>query len=201
MKRFVVSVFCFLFLSAPIFAEELAEVGRSKTPGRCGRWTEQTEVEVGRSKPPEPLLLKSLEDVGRSKPPEPLLLKSLTAALCLAESVHTVAHIAVLTQALSIQGQTAAIRLAYFSSDLLTSLLSYGLTRQNLPLVTIHTVIHAAAAAHLLGIRTKFFKDVLEMGELKFAGKRPFTILMYVLGTLEDIATHSLNAKALFKAI
>ena len=62
-------------------------------------------------------------------------------------------------------------------------------------MVAVHALVHLNAVIHLLRITpSKLFDDVFEMGELDYDMKNPAVILLYVLGTAQDICTHLLNA-------
>ena len=62
-------------------------------------------------------------------------------------------------------------------------------------MVAVHALVHLNAVIHLLQITpSKLFDDVFEMGELDYGLKAPPMIVLYVLGTTQDICTHLLNA-------
>ena len=62
-------------------------------------------------------------------------------------------------------------------------------------MVAIHALVHLNAVIHLLQITpSKLFDDVFEMGELDYDMKTPAIIVLYGLGTTQDICNHLVNA-------
>lgn len=110
------------------------------------------------------------------------------------ECAHSYVHLLVLFQCVSIQHWPHFARVVYFLADLLSSLLSYRTVRRNAFLVALHAGVHVMAISQLLTGYPSFFVYAFEMAELRFAHQEAFSVMFYVLGTVQDIATHALNA-------
>jgi hypothetical protein len=116
----------------------------------------------------------------------------LICLLILAEAYHAVAHSIVLLGLFRVRLNDIAQRL-YFVWDLLSVLACYAIIQRHHVLVLVHTIIHVLAVIHLLGYRNWFFKRVFELAEQRWREQAWWVIIIYILGTLEDIMVHVLN--------
>lgn len=122
-------------------------------------------------------------------------------AIIISELIHAILHSFVLLGMLKTE-KNIWFRRLYFSSDLLSVMFSYFILRQNAIFVLIHFVIHFGVILYLFGFgslnRTlnSLYDKIFALSEQKW-GKHSFPMRMfYIVGTSEDIVTHSLNAYA-----
>ena len=110
-------------------------------------------------------------------------------------------HLIVLAGLFSINIIPWWMRLGYFTFDASVVMSSYVITRANFVLISIHLIIHFLAIIELMKHYSHFFKDVYEMAEQRYDGKSRWTVIFYIMGTLEDVATHGVNAWLLYHGI
>ena len=135
----------------------------------------------------------------------------LSFVLVLSECAHIVVHLTVLFQFFSIESFGRNARILYFSWDAVSSLfcylfytavgfqkhssshLGFGIRAVTL-WVLIHLTIHLLAVLQLVTGFPVSFSEAFEMAELNFNAKTQCAILLYTLGTFQDVLTHCINA-------
>ena len=117
--------------------------------------------------------------------------------LSIAEILHTIAHFVVLLGLCKVC-PSDTFRRIYFTSDLVTVLLSHYIINKNGILVWIHMIIHLGAILHLFGMKSQIYTNIFKLGEQKWNGQSYPMRIFYIIGTFEDILTHCVNAYYLY---
>ena len=119
--------------------------------------------------------------------------------LFICEVYLTITHAIVLSGGFSIAWiPWTWMRASYFCFDALVVMATFAVIRTNHVLIAIHLTIHTLAIAQLAHDWSPFFRNVYLMAEQDYGDKSQWHVLGYVVGTLEDIATHCVNAYVLF---
>ena len=108
------------------------------------------------------------------------------------ESTHAILHLFVLLGYLKVT-QDQTFRKFYFALDLLSVIFSYLILKTNGLFVMIHLIVHLGAVFHLFIKSIETYNWIFEMGEQKWDNHSKMKYVIYILGTFEDILTHSLN--------
>lgn len=126
--------------------------------------------------------------------------------IILSEMMHAILHSFVLLGMLKTD-KNIWFRRLYFTSDLLSVVFSYYILRQNTLLVIIHFIIHFGVVLYLFGFGylnrslNTLYDKIFALSEQKW-GRHSFPMrLFYIVGTSEDIVTHSLNAYAAYNIL
>ena len=108
------------------------------------------------------------------------------------ESIHSILHLLVLLGYLKVN-QNQTFRKFYFGFDLSSVIFSYLILKANGFFVMIHLIIHIGAVFHLFIKPIDTYNWIFEIGEQKWNNHSKMKHVIYILGTFEDILTHSLN--------
>lgn len=105
-----------------------------------------------------------------------------TLILYIIEFLHAVIHLAVLLGLYKVWSGNI-LRMIYFTSDLLTVLLSYYIINKNGILVLVHMIIHLRAILHLFGIKSQIYTNIfkyIQIGRAKVEwSKLSHEIILY----------------------
>ena len=123
--------------------------------------------------------------------------------LIITESWYSLSHFIVLFQLTNIMPTTMRghISKTYFTGDLLSSLLSYYITRKNKILVLLHALIHLPVIAHLFNFKTLFYKNVFKIAYNNLNNVPKTHYYMYNIGTVLDLCCHLYNIKFLYQSL
>tara|TARA_B110000008_G_scaffold249738_1_gene262649 strand:+ start:669 stop:1136 length:468 start_codon:yes stop_codon:yes gene_type:complete len=127
-----------------------------------------------------------------------------TKLLITTESWYSLSHFIVLFQLTNIMPTTMRgnISKTYFTGDLLSSLLSYYITRKNKMLVMLHALIHLPVVAHLFNIiPTLFYKNVFKIAYNNLNNVPKHHYYIYNIGTVLDLCCHLYNIKFLYQSL
>lgn len=126
--------------------------------------------------------------------------------IIVSEMSHAIMHAFVLLGLLKTE-RNIWFRRFYFSADLLSVLFSYFILRQNTLLVLIHFVIHFGVILYLFGFGylnqtlNSLYDKIFLLSEQKWGRHSLPMRLFYIVGTSEDIVTHSMNAYAAYNVL
>lgn len=112
--------------------------------------------------------------------------------IALIEFTHAFLHCLVLFGIKSVAPSINFKRI-YFTSDLLTVIISYSITNCNTILVFIHVLIHVGAILYLFGVNNHLYENIFKLGEQKWKESSHGMKIFYIIGTVEDVLTHVFN--------
>lgn len=124
------------------------------------------------------------------------------------ESINAIMHIAVLLNIkfiINFKNLPKFNKKYYFMYETITSLLSfmcvYNISNyMHIIMIIIHLYIHSYAIGYKLKLyKSNFYKNVFKMANYNFDEIDKSHRIGYILGTLQDIITHCLNAYYLIK--
>ena len=93
---------------------------------------------------------------------------------------------------MTIENMGLSARRNYFSSDMISVLICYGMTNgENYILTLIHFIVHSTAVLHLYGFESYFYGEVFKLAEMKTSAM--WISAIYFTLTMADIFCHIYN--------